>query len=266
MLKIMKQSDTILNEIFAYMKKQLEEKEARIPLKKLENKIDTKNVRDFKKAITKDPINIIAEIKKKSPSKGIIKIDFDHKKIAKEYEKAKVNAISVLTEPKYFAGVIIFLRDVKILTSVPVFRKDFIFDPYQIYETRFYGADAFLLIASILTKDELKSLIKLGNDLKMNALVEAHTAEELDLALEAGAEIIGINNRDLHNFSEDISIFERLAPRVPKDKILVAESAIKTVEDVKRMQQAGANAVLVGTAFMQAKDIEKTIRGIRAGI
>lgn len=262
----MKQSNTILDEIFAYTKKQLEEKKARIPLKEFEKKINIKDIRNFRQAIARDYISIIAEIKKKSPLKGVIREDFDHKKIAGEYEKAKVNAVSVLTEPKYFEGDILLLRDVKNLTSMPVLRKDFIFDPYQVYESRLYDADAFLLVAGMLAKDELTKLIKFGKDLKMDALVEVHDAEELDLALEADAEIIGINNRNLDNFSENIATFERLAPKVPKDRILVAESAIKTSADVKRMQQAGANAVLVGTAFMQAENIEEIVREMRGGI
>ena len=260
----MKKTQTILDEIFAYTKAQLELRKQSIPFSVLEKKITKNGIRDFKKALeNKNRISLIAEIKKKSPSQGLIRDDFDVKKIAKIYEKAKVDAVSVLTEPKYFGGKLEYLSVVKDNSSIPVFRKDFIFDPYQIYEARVYGADAFLLIASILTKKELLDLMKIGKNLGMQYLVEVHTKDEMNLALEVDADIIGVNNRNLHTFKEDLSTFEKLAPFAPKDKILVAESAIKNVVDVKRVRDAGANAVLVGTSIMKSKDISGKINELK---
>ncbi len=254
---------SILDEIFAYTQKNLIEKKQRVPLKFLESKLTTRNVRNFKKALTGNSIKIIAEIKRKSPSQGIIQKEFDHKKTAMIYEKAHVDAISVLTEPYYFGGEMRFLSEVKMLTSIPIFRKDFIFDPYQIYESRYLGADAFLLIAGMIEKQALQSLIKIGTSLHMDALVEVHTEEELNIALEANAQIIGINNRNLHSFSEDLSVFEELAPKVPHDKLIVAESGIKTGEDIRRMRKAGAHAVLIGTALMKSSNAYGLLQQLR---
>lgn len=256
----MKKTDTILDEIVAYTKQQLTEKKKQTPLRVIERKITQRNIRDFKKALQKERVALIAEIKRKSPSKGVLQDKLDHKTIAHMYEQAAVDAVSVLTEPKYFQGNVNFLPDVKEIVSVPVLRKDFISDPYQVYESRFYGADAFLLIARLFAKKELKQLFDIGKSLGMEMLVEAHEERDLEMALEIGAEVIGINNRDLKTFVEDLSTFERLAPLVPKSTALVAESAIKSRSDVKRVELAGAKAILVGTALMRSVDISATAR------
>ena len=248
----------VIKEIIKYKKKELEKTKKEFPLKGFINKLK-KSDRDFKKAITKNKINLIAEIKKASPSKGLIRKDFNIEEIAGIYEKNNATAISVLTEKHFFKGDIKFLPILRKLTSKPILRKDFIIDEYQIYESRYYGADAILLIASILPKNKIKKFIKIAKKYNMDCLVEVHTKQELKKALDVGAEIIGINNRDLKSLKIDIKTTFDLVKYVPKGKIIVSESGIGDKGDVKSLT-GKVNAVLMGTSLMKSKNIGKKIR------
>ena len=206
----------------------------------------------FEKALNKsERIAYICEVKKASPSKGIISKDFPYLSIDKEYEEAGAAAISVLTEPEYFMGKDSYLRKISENVSIPVLRKDFIIDDYQIYEAKTIGADAVLLISSLLDTVTLKMFIILCDELGMSALVEAHSKKEIDSAIEAGARIIGVNNRNLNTFEVDFTNSIKLRNFVPKDIIYVAESGVKTTEDIIMLKEAGVDAVLIGEALMK---------------
>lgn len=248
----------IIDQIIKHKKEEIRERKRKFPLRLFKNKL-RKSDRDFKKAITKGKINLIAEIKKASPSKGTIRKDFDVKKIAKIYEKNNVAAISVLTEKQFFKGDIKNIQMARDVASKPLLRKDFIMDEYQIYESRYYGADAVLLIAMILPKNKLSKFIKIAEKYGMDCLVEIHTKKELKKALDAGAEIIGINNRNLKSLKVDIETTFNLVKHIPKGKVIVSESGIKSDKDVKLMT-GKVNAVLIGTALMQARNISKKIK------
>lgn len=211
--------------------------------------------RDFYKAI--DPtgrLRIIAEIKKASPSKGVLREDFDPVKIALGYAKSGASALSVLTDEKFFMGSLEYLSAVREAVDVPLLRKDFIIDPYQVYESRLYGADALLLIVSALGQDALRELLALTHSLGMNAVVEVHDEEELGRALEAGGRIIGINNRDLRTFEVDLNVSARLARMMPVGIIAIAESGISSGADIKRLRAEGVHVFLIGETFMKAAD------------
>jgi len=248
----------IIDKIIEHKKKEISEMKRKFPLRLFRNKLK-KSDRDFKKTITKNKINLIAEIKMASPSEGIIRKDFDVTKIAKIYEKNNVAAISVLTEKHFFKGSINNLQIARAVTSKPLLRKDFLIDEYQVYESRHYGANAILLIAMILPKNKLSRFIKIAGKYGMDCLVEIRTKRELKKALDAGAEIIGINNRNLKNLRVDIKTTFDLAKYIPKNKIIVSESGIKTMENVESLT-GKVNAVLVGTELMKSKDIAKKIR------
>jgi len=205
-------------------------------------------------------IALIAEVKKASPSKGLIRPDFDPVEIAKTYEAAGASAISVLTDEKYFQGRLEYLTAVHDAVSLPVLRKDFIIDPYQVYEARVARADAVLLIVAAMPIEQLKNLMALATELGMASLVEVHSPEELDIALAAGAKIIGINNRNLQTFETKLETTLELASRVPGDRILVSESGIFTRSDVERLMAAGVDAILVGESLMRAQDISLKIK------
>lgn len=209
----------------------------------------------FEKALkASDDIAFICEVKKASPSKGIIAEDFPYLEIAGDYEKAGAAAISVLTEPEYFLGDSKYLTEISRTVSIPVLRKDFTIDEYQIYEAKAIGADAVLLICSLLNEKTIKAYIALCDELGLSALVEAHTKEELDMALTAGARLIGVNNRNLKTFEVDLENSIRLRSYVPAEIPFVAESGIKTAEDIKRLKAAGVNAVLIGETLMKSPD------------
>jgi len=212
-------------------------------------------LRASSKVSKKSQISLIAEIKKASPSKGLIRADFDPVGIALEYEKAKVSAISVLTEEKYFLGSIDYLKLVREKVSTPILRKDFIVDPYQIYEAKAAGADAILLIASILSKDELTDYINLAKSLYLDSLVEIHTLEEMEKVLETPAKIIGINNRDLKTFNVDIGTTIDIASKLPEGIVKVSESGVFSRKDVEKLEESGVDAVLVGESLMRSKNI-----------
>ncbi len=218
--------------------------------------------RDIKHYLTstkEEPYRIIAEVKKASPSKGVIREDFDPLKIAQEYEKAGANAISVLTEPFFFQGDLEYLTGIRRYVSTPLLRKDFIIDKYQLLESLVYGADFVLLIAKVLDKKELKELLNYTRHLGMEALVEIHDKEDLTKAIFAGADIIGINHRNLETFKMDIKLCDRLIPLIPNGKIIVAESGINEKETIKRLHSIGVDAFLVGEYFMRQKNILQSL-------
>jgi indole-3-glycerol phosphate synthase len=218
---------------------------------------------DFAAALSGDAVSVIAEIKRASPSAGMIRADFDPGAIARAYAAGGAAAISVLTEPRYFQGNLSYLRMVREALGyggLPLLRKDFITDAYQIYEARAFRADAVLLIAAILDVGQLAELLALTHELGMTALVEAHDAAELETVVASGARVIGINNRDLKTFTVDLSLTERLRPLVPPDRILVSESGIHLRADVERLAGFGVSAVLVGEALMRREDIAQGLR------
>lgn len=215
--------------------------------------------RDFRKAISGRDCSIIAEVKRNSPSKGRIREDFDHIEIASLYEENGAVAISVLTDEEFFEGGNSYLSEIKETVSIPLLRKDFIIDPYQIYETRIIGGDAVLLIAGLLEKKTLRQFIDLAESLGLSPLVEVHSREELDKALAADAGIIGINNRNLKTFSTDLRTSMELAPSVPEGRIVISESGIHTREDLEALMQKGIHSFLVGEALMKAPDIGKKL-------
>ncbi len=209
--------------------------------------------RDFGAALRADGLSVIAEVKRRSPSAGDIKPAADAGAVARTYFAAGARAISVLTETEHFGGTLDDLRIVRDAQHAPVLRKDFVIDPYQIVESRAAGGDAVLLIAAVLGS-RTGEFVAIAADTGLDALVEVHDERELEIAIEAGAKIIGVNNRNLKDLSVDLSVFERLAPLAPKDVTLVAESGVENRVDGARMQAAGAHAVLVGSALMRAQD------------
>ena len=208
----------------------------------------------FGKALRSYPISFICEVKKASPSKGIIAEDFDYINIAKEYEKAGANAISVLTEPEYFKGDINYLKDISKVVDIPLLRKDFTIDEAMIYQAKLAGASGILLICSILNDRELREFKGIADNLGLSALVEAHDEEEVQRALEMGAEIIGVNNRNLKDFTVDIHNSIRLRNMVDKDITFVSESGIKNADNIKELVDNNVNAVLIGETFMRSND------------
>lgn len=255
---------SILEKILLTKQKYLEIQKKNTPIELLIRGIEENNIpKNFSGSLMGDSVMLIAEMKKGSPSKGIISQQYEPKEIAIKYSDSNVAAISILTDKDYFYGDISHLDDVSSLlksTSIPIFRKDFIIDEYQIYESRKHGADSLLLMASALEPFDLKRLIELCNKLWIQPLVETHNKEELQIALDSGADIIGINHRNLHDFSMDMNLVEKLMPIIPNGKIVVAESGINSYEDVKRMKSLGVNAVLVGESIMRAENIDLKIK------
>jgi len=253
----------ILDQIVSYNRRELEYKKRRLPVPELQKIASGQHpALDFTSALRGDGIKLIAEVKKASPSRGVIRHDFNPVEIARIYADNGAAAISVLTEAKYFQGSLDYLKDVRkaLPKKLPLLRKDFIFDPYQVYESRACGADSLLLIVAILKPTELGELLRLSNKLKMSCLVEVHNEAEVEIAIDSGAKIIGINNRDLGDFSVDIATTERLRPLIPQDRIVVSESGIKGRADMERLSQSGVEAVLVGESLMSAPDIAARMR------
>ena len=249
----------ILDQIVADNKVELEARKHSLPLAELK-KLALKQPAplDFASALRGDRIRLIAEVKKASPSRGIIRSDFDPVEIALTYASNGASAISVLTESKYFQGSLDYLRDIRNALGnkgLPLLRKDFIHDLYQVYESRAYGADALLLIVAILTDEILGELMGLSHELGMSCLVEVHNEAELEIALKSQARIMGINNRDLKTFNVDLKTTERLRPLIPADRIVVSESGIKERSDLEKLRGWGVDAVLVGESLMAAPDI-----------
>ena len=254
----------LLAKIVESKREELAEERARLPLKELKARLrNTDPPRDFYKAIAHPEagcINVIAEIKKRSPLKGVLIEDLKVDELSKRYEDAGASAISVITEKKFFSGSPDYITEAKGVTRLPVLRKDFLFDEYHIYEARYIGADAVLLITAILDQSALSDFIELSSGLGMHTLVEIHNERELEKALKAGAEIIGINNRDLTTFKVDINTTLRVIKEVPEGKVVVSESGIDSRDDVKMLAGAGVHAVLVGEAIVTAKDVGEKIR------
>ena len=210
--------------------------------------------RTFLEALRKPRRGIIAEVKKASPSKGVIRADFDPVAIAKSYAASGAAAISVLTEERYFQGHLDYLASIRAAVPTPLLRKDFLFDPYQLYEARAYGADAALLIVASLSDQQLQELTWLADELNLTALVEVHDRYEMERADRAGARLIGINNRDLRTFHTTLETTENLLPFLPREALAVTESGIDTVGDIQRLERAGVHVFLIGEKFMRATD------------
>ncbi len=258
----------ILDEIMANKAIELEAARAKVPFAEVEQIAHQQAApKPFSSALTGSKMRLIAEVKRASPSRGLISNDFDPVAVARKYAEAGAAAISVLTESKYFQGGLEILDRVGLAlseTRPPLLRKDFIFDPYQVYEARAHGADALLLIVAALATSQVTELASLTRTLGMECLVEVHNEAEVDVALSSGATVIGINNRDLKTFNVDLSTTERLRPKVAGGRIVVSESGIKSAADVKRLRAAGVHAILVGEALMSAPDISAKIKELLA--
>jgi len=257
-----KRTPLILDTIVAHKRKELRQNQVQIPLSTLKSKIaDLPQTRDFRDALSaQNRVNLIAEVKKKSPSKGIIREDFYPVEIARTYAANGASAISVLTDHEFFAGELAYLSAIREAVDLPLLRKDFTIDEYHIYQARVAGADAILLIVAILTSDQLRGFMEIAQSLGLACLVEVHTEAELEVALQAGAVIVGINNRDLKTFHTDIAMTFRLRESIPSDKVVVSESGIYTREDVVRLGEANVNAILVGESLMRSPDIGMKVR------
>ncbi|MBO4395505.1 MAG: indole-3-glycerol phosphate synthase TrpC [Eubacterium sp.] len=256
----------ILERIGAYAAERVEAAKQKVSPERIEEQAFSLPVGEhlFKKALNTEELSFICECKKASPSKGVIAEDFPYLEIAKDYETAGADAISVLTEPKWFMGHDSYLKEIAGEVGIPVLRKDFTVDPYMIYEAKVLGASAVLLIVAILTASQLEDYLGVCKKLGLDAIVEAHDEHEVDAALTAGAEIIGVNNRNLKDFSVDTNTSARLRKMIPDDVIYVSESGISTAEDVKAVVAMGADAVLVGEALMRAEDKSAKLREFRA--
>ncbi|CUV66030.1 Indole-3-glycerol phosphate synthase [Sulfurovum sp. enrichment culture clone C5] len=260
----------ILQEIIRVTKDDLEKRKVEFPIDWLGrslayNPFIPKDVKSALRSTPENPYRIIAEVKKASPSKGIIREDFDPITIAQAYEKGGADVLSILTEPHYFKGDKEYLGMVRRYSSLPLLRKDFIVDKYQLVEALVYGADFVLLIAAALGKKELKELYEYALHLGLDVLVEVHDKNDLIKAMFAGADIIGINHRNLETFEMDMSLSEKLIPLIPNGKIIVAESGIDNHEIVVELSKVGADAFLVGEHFMRQNDITKAISDLKYG-
>ena len=248
----------ILDEIVAKTKSKLEEKKQGLSLEELSSKIDFENLKEtnFKKSLQNKAEAIIAEIKKASPSAGIISDNFDPVLKSKEYESFGASALSILTEEDYFLGNMEYLKDVKAITSIPILRKDFIVDEYQIYESKLIGADCILLIASILNDEELKNFSEIAERLKLDYIIEVHDEEELQRVKHFSNAIIGVNNRNLKTFDVDINNSVELKKIFEGENIFIAESGIKSKKDIEYLQQHNINVFLIGESLMKGDFFE----------
>jgi len=219
--------------------------------------------RDFPAALTRDGVNIIAELKKSSPSKGLMREEYAPAALASAFEAAGAAALSVLTEEDFFHGSLADLKEASRVTKIPILRKDFIVDPWQVWEARAAGADSFLLIAAILHDDTLRAFLELGRELKMEPLVEVHDANDLERVIAAGARVIGVNNRDLRDFQVHLETSLSLIERIPEDRIAVSESGLRTREDLERLRRAGFDAFLIGEHLMREADPAAALRSLR---
>ena len=256
----------ILDEIAKYTIERIEHEKSLLPLSELKIRakdLDAKTGFPFEKALAKPGISFICEAKKASPSKGVIAQDFPYVQIAKEYEAAGADAMSVLTEPKWFMGKDEYLSEIRKAVSIPLIRKDFTVDEYMIYQAKVMGADAVLLICAILSDMQLSEYFGIANELGLSALVEAHDEEEVKRALKSGARIVGVNNRNLKDFTVDIENSVRLRSLVPKDILFVSVRSMKERKDIKRLEDNGTNAVLIGETFMRSSDKAAMIKELR---
>jgi len=251
----------MLDRIMAQKREEVEQRKRVVPTTYLQERIACqKPALDLALALKGDHIRLIAEVKQASPSRGMLSPNLNPTKLAQTYAEGGAAAISVLTEADYFMGSIEHLAAIREVVKLPLLRKDFIFDPYQVYESRAYGADALLLIAAILSQEQLRELVSLSHSLGLRCLVEVHNRDEVERAVLSEAEIIGINNRDLTTFTVDINTTHRLRPLVPKEKIVVSESGIKSRKDVEKLGKWSVHAVLVGEALVTASDIPAKIK------
>ena len=255
----------ILDQLADYARERVEQAKRRLPTETIRDQAHTLPKGSFalERALRKPEISFICECKKASPSKGLIAEDFPYLQIAEEYEAAGADAISVLTEPKWFLGSDDYLREIAASVSVPCLRKDFTVDPYMIYEAKLLGASAVLLICSILEPGQLKEYHGICEELGLSALVEAHDEEEIRMALDAGARMIGVNNRNLKDFTVDTENSRRLRAMVPSETLFVSESGVKDAADVAALREIGADAVLVGEALMRAKDKHRMLKQLK---
>ncbi|QIB69144.1 indole-3-glycerol phosphate synthase TrpC [Aminipila butyrica] len=247
----------ILDKIVASTKKRISGQQERQPLAQLREKVQnmgTDGNFPFEQALKRDQLSFICEVKKASPSKGLISADFPYVQIAEEYEQAGADVISVLTEPEYFLGSSQYLQEIRRAVKVPLLRKDFIIDPYQIYEAKVLGASAVLLICAILSREQLSSYLKLADSLGLSSLVEAHTEEEVQMALSAGARVIGVNNRNLTTFQVDFTTCLKLRSLVPPEVAYVAESGIRDGDQLAQLKSCGVQGVLIGETLMRSLD------------
>lgn len=260
--------DYMLEKIVAKTEERLVESKRNKPLSQLKEEVSKLDINDdfpFKEALKDPEIAIIAEVKKASPSKGLIAEDFDYIKIAKDYEQAGASAISVLTEPYFFKGSNDYLKEIAENVSIPILRKDFTIDEYMIWEAKSLGASAILLIVSILEDVQLKRYLDLAHDLGLSAIVETHDEKEIRTAIDAGAEIIGVNNRNLADFTVDINNSVNLRRLVSDDILFISESGIKTSEDVRKLKENNVDAVLIGETLMKSDDKKAMIAELKNG-
>ena len=260
-------SGTWLGEIVAARRRQIGEARARTPLETLMQAAKARSERrDFAAALSGGPLRLIAELKRASPSGGILRQEYRRDAIAQSYEAAGASALSVLTEERYFLGSLHDLETVRAAVRLPVLRKDFILEDYQIYESVAAGADALLLIVAALSDKDLRRFIELCQSLQIAALVEVHDESELERALAAGAGIIGVNNRDLKTLEVDLETSLRLRPGIPAGSVAVSESGIKTTQDLRSLADAGYHAALIGERFMTADDPGAALQEMLAGL
>ena len=265
--KIIEIMKNILEEIAARTRERIAKEKSRISVSELENRIQevNKNARQkitFLQALQKDGMSYICEVKKASPSKGLIAPDFPYLAIAKEYEQAGASAISCLTEPFYFQGADQYLREISAAVQIPVLRKDFTVDEYMIYQAKSLGASAVLLICAILDDGELRAYRQLAKELGLDALIEAHDEYEVDRVLNLGAEIVGVNNRDLRTFQVDMNNSIRLRKMAPDNVVFVSESGIRTPEDIRLLYENKVDAVLIGETLMRSPDKKAALESL----
>ena len=259
---------TILEQLADYARERVAEAKKKIPLEEIKRQALSlpKGNFAFENALKKPDISFICECKKASPSKGLIAPDFPYLEIAKEYEAAGADCISVLTEPKWFLGSDEYLKEIAATVNIPCLRKDFTVDEYMIYEAKLLGASAVLLICSILTEEEIREYIYICDELGLSALVEAHDETEVSVAVKAGARIIGVNNRNLNDFSVDTDNSSRLRRLIPQNVLFVSESGVKSAEDAENLREIGADAVLIGETLMRAPDKKAKLDELRGTI
>lgn len=256
----------ILDKLAAAARKQMEAARAQVPLEEMKKRAEAMDCNTdfpFEKALCGEDIQFICEVKKASPSKGLIAEDFPYLDIARDYEAAGAAAISCLTEQEYFLGSPRYLEEIARKVQIPVLRKDFTVDEYQIYHAKALGASAVLLIAAILKLEDIRRCMALCDRLGLSALVEVHDEREMEMAIEAGARIIGVNNRNLKDFTVDINNSIRLRSLAPREKIFVAESGIRTAEDIAALREAGVNGVLIGETLMRSPDKRAMLEELR---
>lgn len=256
---------TILDQLTDHARKRVDEAKRKVPYDKIKRQAESmpKGNFTFENALKKPGISFICECKRASPSKGLIAPDFPYLQIAKEYEAAGADCISVLTEPKWFLGSDEYLREIANTVSIPCLRKDFTVDEYMLYEAKALDASAVLLICSILSKTEIEKYIRICDNLGLSALVEARDESEVQTALNAGARVIGVNNRNLKDFSVDTANSRRLRELIPPNVLFVSESGVQTVEDVAELRKIDANAVLIGETLMRATDKKAKLAKLR---